>query len=387
MSNSIHTARWVSQIADQGWDLHLFPSIDVGQVHPLLKNITVYHSFFGKQNNIQPTVRIKGFPVLSERLAFALRLFAKELMPKYRIRQLRRLIKKLKPDLIHTMETQHAGYLLIDAIKGTLINLPTWVHSIWGSDLYLFSRLDGHQEKIKQVLSMCNYIACEGQRDIKLAKELGFNGKFLPTMQATSGFDIDRCKKIKGFGPVAKRKIIALKGYQGWAGRALVGLRALEKCKDLLSGYKLVIFSTFPDSDVSISAELFNHSSGIPIEILSPDTKHEEILKILGQSRFSIGLSISDGVPNSLLESMAMGCFPIQSWTSCADEWIKDGETGILVPPDDPEIVAMAIKRALKDDKLVNLAAEKNLSIIKNILDKNNVTKKVINTYHSILKY
>lgn len=51
MSDSIHTARWINQIADRGWDIRLFPSIDCGITHPELKNVHVYHSFYGKQKN------------------------------------------------------------------------------------------------------------------------------------------------------------------------------------------------------------------------------------------------------------------------------------------------------------------------------------------------
>jgi hypothetical protein len=55
MSESIHTARWLSQLSDQGWDIHLFPSIDCGIVHPEILNITVHHSVYIKQKNTKNT--------------------------------------------------------------------------------------------------------------------------------------------------------------------------------------------------------------------------------------------------------------------------------------------------------------------------------------------
>ena len=69
---------------------------------------------------------------------------------------------------------------------------------------------------------------------------------------------------------------------------------------------------------------------------------------------------MSDGISTSFLEAMVMGSFPVQSWTSCAGEWIVDGKSGILVPPDDPAPVAAALRRALTDDRLVDAAAERN---------------------------
>jgi hypothetical protein len=47
MANSIHTARWVDQLAGQGWDLHLFPSTDSWiEAHPELGNVTLHHTGF-----------------------------------------------------------------------------------------------------------------------------------------------------------------------------------------------------------------------------------------------------------------------------------------------------------------------------------------------------
>jgi len=68
-----------------------------------------------------------------------------------------------------------------------------------------------------------------------------------------------------------------------------------------------------------------------------------------------------------------MGSFPIQSWTACADEWIEDGRTGLLVPPDDPEVVEAAIRKALADDGLVDRATEENLRVAALRLDRERI--------------
>ena len=81
-----------------------------------------------------------------------------------------------------------------------------------------------------------------------------------------------------------------------------------------------------------------------------------------------------------------MGSFPIQSWTACADEWIEDGKTGILVPPEDPEVVELAIRRALTDDELVNQAAERNYRIAEERLDQSILKPKAIEIYTTVAK-
>ena len=110
---------------------------------------------------------------------------------------------------------------------------------------------------------------------------------------------------------------------------------------------------------MKLAAELLSCATDIPVDCVPP-VPHDEMLRLHGSARISIGLSIGDAISTSLLEAMAMGSFPIQSRTSCGDEWIKCGESGILVHPEDPAEIARAIRRAIEDDALVDRAAEIN---------------------------
>lgn len=382
MSDSIHTARWINQFIDQGWDIHLFPSKDNGEVHPDITNVTVYHSFYGRDRNKDKSVKIRGFALFYKPIAvFAVKVLNR-FMPQYRALGLKRLMKKIRPDIVHSMEIQHAGYLTMEAKRAHKESFPPWIVTNWGSDIYLFGRLAEHEPKIREVLAASDYYSCECKRDVALAREYGFNGEVLPVFPNAGGFDFERITSLRSSGKVADRKTIMLKGYQHWAGRALVGLRALERAAEILKGYEIVIYSV--SSEVLIAAELFTKSTGIPTCIVAPQTPHEEILNLHGQARISIGLSISDAISTSLLEAMAMGSFPIQSWTSCGNEWIEDGKTGILVPPEDPEEVEKAIRRALTDDYLVDNAASLNSILVEDKLDQSNLKSKVVEFYKTV---
>jgi len=208
----------------------------------------------------------------------------------------------------------------------------------------------------------------------------------MPVYPNTGGFDLEKIEKLRVNHPkTSDRKIIMLKGYQGWAGRALVALRALTLAKNILSDYRLIIYSNPDGIDVRIAAEIFSNESGVDVSILPATTLHDEIMKYHGLARISVGLSISDAISTSVLEAMAMGSFPVQSWTSAADEWIEDGVTGLLVPPEDPQEVAEAIHKALSDDELVDNAYEKNWDTVKSRLDHNELKNKTIASYESIM--
>jgi glycosyltransferase involved in cell wall biosynthesis len=174
-----------------------------------------------------------------------------------------------------------------------------------------------------------------------------------------------------------------LKGYQGWVYRALVGLRAIELCADVLKekDYRIAIYLASPET--KIAAELLAKSSALPIDII-PRVPHEQMLRLHGQARVSIGLSISDALSTSALEAMVMGSFPIQSNTSCLGELVQDGQSGILVHPEDPEAVAVALRRAVTDDDLVDRAAEINARIAAEHLDRSVVRPQVVQMYERI---
>jgi len=57
----------------------------------------------------------------------------------------------------------------------------------------------------------------------------------------------------------------------------------------------------------------------------------------------------SDGLPNVILEAAAAGLPVVASDVGGIAEFVADGETGLLVPPDDPAALAAAIRRLLGD--------------------------------------
>jgi len=406
MSNSIHTARWINQLGGQGWDVHLFPSQDVGSVSPELREVTVHHSLYpgslcARQRACDRTIRLRGLPVIlpgakvrrpasfggagyvsaSAVAAHLGRLALGELWPNYRAIQLQRLVKKLRPDIIHSMEIQAAGYLMLEVRKRYEGQCPSWIVTNWGNDIYLFGHLDSHIGKIKAVLAACDYYSCECQRDVQLAIQMGFKGEILPVLPNAGGYDLTRVAQFRQPGPTSMRRLILLKGYQDWHGRALVGLRAIALCANELRGYRVGIYVANPD--VKIAAELVSKSTGIPIEVI-PQCSHDDMLRQYGRARVYIGLSISDGISISELEAIMMGTFPIQSCTACADEWIVQGKNGFIVPPEDPQVIADAIRRAVSDDALVDQASELNSQISRERLDGNMIRPQVIAMYNKI---
>src|SRR5262245_51669723 len=59
-----------------------------------------------------------------------------------------------------------------------------------------------------------------------------------------------------------------------------------------------------------------------------------------------------DGIPTVFMEAMATGRPVVSCPISGIPELVRDGETGLLVPPDDPAALAVAVRRLATDDAL-----------------------------------
>jgi len=108
---------------------------------------------------------------------------------------------------------------------------------------------------------------------------------------------------------------------------------------------------------------------------------HEEVLKIFSSSLVYIGLSKSDGISASMIEAMAQGAVPIQSRTSCGEEWLEDGIGGYLVDFDDPQGIAEILAHLISDSGLVRRAQISNRSTLEQKLDKGQIRARVLQTY------
>jgi L-malate glycosyltransferase len=74
-----------------------------------------------------------------------------------------------------------------------------------------------------------------------------------------------------------------------------------------------------------------------------------DVPALLGASTVAVMPSLNEALSNALLESMAAGAPTVATRVGGTPEALTDGETGLLVPPDDNAALAHAIGRLLDD--------------------------------------
>jgi hypothetical protein len=381
---SPHTARWISQLQDQGWDIHLFDMLG-SFPHPELRGITEYSLVFPRK--ISPEKAISyGHPFFLKHgldpFPLSLLGFFTRRIFRNRVQKLAKVIRDIQPDVIHSMEMQTETYHLLKVLELFKGKLPApWILTTWGSDIYHFRQFPEHLEKIQKVLANCDYLLPDCARDEVIARELGFKGSVPMILPAAGGYHISEMRSHIKESVVSKRKLIMLKGYQGWAGRALNALEAMESCADILNGYEIVVYLASPA--VIEKVKSMQGSGKLNIRILYRSA-YKVILESFGQARIALGINQTDGVPNAMLEAMTMGAFPIQSDTESTVEWITHETNGLLVDPEDPSDIERALRKAIGDDALVDRAAEINFQMVSQKIDIAVVKPRVIQMYKSI---
>jgi glycosyltransferase involved in cell wall biosynthesis len=93
---------------------------------------------------------------------------------------------------------------------------------------------------------------------------------------------------------------------------------------------------------------------------LLPMLVRSEMAGLFRLATASVSPTTHDGTPNTLLEAMACGALPVAGDIPSVREWITHGVNGLLVEPDDHELMASAIIRALTDQPLRARAAALN---------------------------
>jgi glycosyltransferase involved in cell wall biosynthesis len=120
------------------------------------------------------------------------------------------------------------------------------------------------------------------------------------------------------------------------------------------------------------------------VDLLSRQTR-SEMADLYRKAPVAVSITTHDGTPNTLLESLASGCFPIVGDIESLREWVTHGVNGFLVDPADHHALARSIITALKTPQLRSKAREINLGLIAKRADFNRVMQTAVAFYEQLI--
>lgn len=356
MVDSIHTARWIERVVDRNCEIHILPSRKHRRVHPLLQQLI-------SENENLRLLQCFRVPKISPYLNY---LISKVSTPFLSLQNLllKRIVSRKRYSYIHALEIQHAGYLLVKAKSAIHVDTKV-ICTNWGSDIYFFSQFDAHLSKIKEVLSISHFYSAECARDYELALKMGFRGVALPLIP--NSFKLESNVTLES--DLRGRNQVIVKCYGELFG---------------LGGILLSVIDQFLEENLLSSALLYSVTDDLLNDALRLEKKFPNRVQIatirnpmspnqiaieFRKARVYIGASRSDGISTSFLEAMNYGAFPIQTNTSCAQDWIEKGCAGRVVEPT-RDALFTALNEAYSDTNEISKAAKTNLAVLKKFTDK-----------------
>jgi glycosyltransferase involved in cell wall biosynthesis len=103
------------------------------------------------------------------------------------------------------------------------------------------------------------------------------------------------------------------------------------------------------------------------------------------QAEIMVSITTHDGTPNTLLEALACGCFPVAGDIESLREWITPWENGFLVDPGDPDDLSRAILKAVVTPEIRHLAQNKNMAMVRERAEHGQVMKRASEFYSELL--
>ena len=111
----------------------------------------------------------------------------------------------------------------------------------------------------------------------------------------------------------------------------------------------------------------------------------EDLRSFLAEADIFVLPSRSEGFANALIEAMAASLPVVATRVGGNPEAIEDGVTGLLVPPENPDALAHALKELLSDSERSWAMGVAGRQLATREFSNERVTNKVAGIYHRLL--
>jgi glycosyltransferase involved in cell wall biosynthesis len=208
-------------------------------------------------------------------------------------------------------------------------------------------------------VSIADAIHADCRRDIRLARQWGFPTD-RPTFVSPGNGGIRGDVFHPPLEPVTAPLVINPRGFRGYV-RNDTFFQSIPKVLARRPDARFLCASMAGEPQALKWIEQLGIQASVELLHALP---HHEMADVFRSAAVLVSPSAHDGTPNTLLEGMACGCFPVAGDLESIREWITPEVNGLLVDSSDPDSLAAAILSALDQPDLRMKAAEENRRII-----------------------
>lgn len=368
-------ANWISHFTGGPHEVHLVSTFDCRPLPGLASFEQVSVAFSGMRRSSQPGGRLTVQPFAPDTEWIQWRTRVRDWIGPVTLgpaaRRLREIVDSCQPDLVHALRIPFEGMLAAAADPGAPLLI-----SCWGNDFTLHAvanPLIGRQTRT--TLSKADGLLSDCQRDLRLARQWGFPAErdaiVLPGSGGVRTDIFHPGNPLEGMdgSPLA----LVLESLP--PGSPVVvnprGLRTYVRNDTFFAAIPRVL-GKVPQARFLCPAMAGRRLPGTWLQDpavssavrLLPRLSQAGMAAVFRRSAVVVSPSEHDGTPNTLLEGMACGSYPIAGDLESVREWIDDGVNGRLFDPQDPQALADAIVEALRERPMRSRAARQNIHMI-----------------------
>jgi len=305
--------------------------------------------------------------------------------------RVRGAVLKIEPDLVHAMRIPFEGIMTAASSPK-----PPLIVSVWGNDFTLHAASTPAMGLLtRRALAHTDALHVDCERDLRLAYEWGMSRR-RPTLVVPAAVGVrpeffhlgetdmtklgERIAHVLRSLPTEAPVVVNPRGFRAYV-RNDTFFRAIPS---ILKDHPATIFLC-PAMEGESQALNWVDRLGISASVrLLPRLSPSEMAAVYRRAQVSVSPSEHDGTPNTLLEAMACGCFPVAGDLESIREWIEDDLNGLLIDPGDSTMLAEAVSRALSDATLRAKGVEHNTTLIAERVTYNEVMTRVEAFYRRI---
>ncbi|HSG42306.1 MAG TPA: glycosyltransferase family 4 protein [Anaerolineales bacterium] len=366
---------WIRHFIDRGDEVYIASTFPV-QLDISIKRLEVFPVAFSSIK--KPSQRPGSASARTLSLRTKIRQWFGPLTLRRSAQRLQEFITEVKPDLVHAMRIPYEGMLAADAYDGS----APLVVSIWGNDFTLHAPSTPlMRHYTKWTMSVADGLHSDCQRDVRLAKQWGFSVD-KPSLVAPGNGGI----RSEVFYPpeelVQAPVILNPRGVRPYVRnnsffKAIpLVLEKHPKAKFLCTGMQGEAQAIQWTKELGIEGA---------VELLAP-IPNAEMADLYRRAQILVSPSIHDGTPNTLLEGMACGCFPVAGDLESIREWISPNENGLLFDSTNSGSIADAIIEGIESKSLREKAAGLNGELISARAEYKNNMLRAEEFYKSVIR-
>lgn len=372
------TLNWLRYWIGRSDEVHLISSFPCEPLPGLTSLQVVPVAFSSAKTNGRPASQKKG--LLWGAGSLRLRLLVRQWLGPLTIpgagRALQAAVEHIQPDLVHAMRIPYEGMTAAAAN----LKVPLLI-SVWGNDFTLHARSSPWMAYwTRRAMQATHALHTDCQRDQRIAQHWGFKRDH-PTLVIPGNGGINPAIFHQPPEAVMQPVVINPRGFRSYV------------CNDIFFKSIPLVLKQIPEARFLCSsmagepeAEAWIARLGIAHAVqLLPTCSHAQMGDIFRSAAVLVSPSTHDGTPNSVLEGMACGCFPVVGKIESLQEWITPWHNGLLVNPTDAPALAQATLIGLTYPGLRARAAEENAGIISARADYENCMAQAMAFYQGMV--